>query len=81
MDLQEAVDFPRIHHQWKPDKLYLEKELAAELGDELIKRGWTLEYSGHWSLSQAVMFDALKGDFYGASDSRGVGSAGPASDR
>src|SRR5271165_3928744 len=25
MNAQDAVDFPRFHHQWKPDKLYLEK--------------------------------------------------------
>ena len=24
MNAQDAVDAPRIHHQWKPDKLYLE---------------------------------------------------------
>ena len=29
MNAQEAVDAPRFHHQWLPDRLYLEKRLFA----------------------------------------------------
>jgi gamma-glutamyltranspeptidase/glutathione hydrolase len=28
MNIQDAVDFPRFHHQWLPDKLYLENGFA-----------------------------------------------------
>lgn len=27
MNVQDAVDFPRIHHQWQPDKLYVEQAM------------------------------------------------------
>jgi len=80
MDIQEAIDAPRIHMQWKPDKLYLEKEITSEVISEIRNRGWTVNQSGHWSLSQGVMIDIETGEFFGASDARGVGSAGPRSD-
>ena len=34
MDIKSAVDAPRFHHQWKPDKIYMEKSLAV---DEILK--------------------------------------------
>ena len=30
MNVQDAVDWPRFHHQWKPDKLYLEKGISPD---------------------------------------------------
>lgn len=30
MNIQEAIDAPRIHHQWQPDSLYLERMALAE---------------------------------------------------
>lgn len=47
MDMQEAVDAPRFHHQWLPDEVALEKEAVrklvrhslAETGYKLIDRG------------------------------------------
>tara|TARA_Y100000994_G_C15701517_1_gene445268 strand:+ start:3798 stop:5441 length:1644 start_codon:yes stop_codon:yes gene_type:complete len=30
MDIQSAVDMPRFHHQWKPDNIYIEKELYSD---------------------------------------------------
>ncbi len=41
MDIQSAVDMPRFHHQWKPDNIYIEKELYS---DSLLK---TLSNIGH----------------------------------
>ncbi len=34
MDIQNAVDMPRFHHQWKPEKIYIEATLHS---DTLIK--------------------------------------------
>ncbi len=75
MDIQAAVDAPRIHMQWRPDKLWVEEEVSPEVVTSLAGRGWTVEHGGHWSISQAVMIDQATGDFYGASDARGVGTA------
>ncbi len=75
VDIQAAIDAPRIHMQWKPDKLYFEDEVPLEVIRELQLRGWNAVRDGHWSLSQSVVVDFEKGDFYGASDARGVGTA------
>jgi len=31
---------------------------------------------GNWSLTQGVMYKAETGDFFGASDARGIGNSG-----
>jgi gamma-glutamyltranspeptidase/glutathione hydrolase len=77
MDIQAAMDAPRIHTQWRPAALYVEKEVPPEVVKELRSLGWQVEPGGNWSLSQTVMWDADSGCFYGASDARGVGTAGP----
>jgi len=81
MNIQAAIDAPRIHMQWKPDKLYIESEVVPEVIQKLRTMGWIIDQSNHWSLSQVVMIKTTTGDFYGASDARGVGSAGPLGDR
>jgi gamma-glutamyltranspeptidase/glutathione hydrolase len=78
MDVQAAIDAPRIHYQWRPDKLYCEKEIPPEVVRELTVKRWDVEHGGNWSLSQGVEFNAETGCFYGASDARGVGTAAPA---
>jgi gamma-glutamyltranspeptidase/glutathione hydrolase len=30
MNVQEAIDWPRVHHQWMPDQLYLEKGVSPD---------------------------------------------------
>jgi len=75
MDVQAAIDAPRIHMQFRPDTLYVEKECSPETIADLRQRGWEVVKSGYWSLSQAVQYDRATGLFYGGSDSRGVGSA------
>ena len=39
MDVQRAVDFGRIHHQWMPDELRIEARLPASLDETLKKMG------------------------------------------
>ena len=77
MDVQAALDAPRVHQQWRPDKLFLEKEVPPEVVRELVMKGWEVEPGGNWSLSQAVEYRSESGEFFGASDARGVGAAGP----
>ena len=43
LSVQEAVDQSRLHHQWKPDKLYLEKGFSPDTKALLEKRGHVLE--------------------------------------
>lgn len=42
MDIQQAVDQPRIHHQWMPDRLYHEPGLSPDTLELLRKRGHEL---------------------------------------
>jgi len=45
LDLPQAVQRARYHHQWMPDKLVLEKQGVEEaLGEALALRGHTLEW-------------------------------------
>ena len=40
MNIQQAVDFPRFHHQWKPDELWLENHgFAVDTLERLEQRG------------------------------------------
>jgi gamma-glutamyltranspeptidase/glutathione hydrolase len=42
LDIQRAVDQPRIHHQWMPDRLYHEPGLSLDTLELLRKRGHEL---------------------------------------
>ena len=73
MNAQEAVDFPRFHHQWKPDKLELEKGISPDTVALLKKMGYDVEQSDRVSIArvEAIM---VKGEWLeGGTDGRGSG--------
>ena len=50
LNIQEAVDAPRFHHQYLPDELYLEPGFSPETVAGLRALGYTLDIKdGHWS--------------------------------
>ncbi len=83
MDIQEAIDAPRIHHQWLPDKVYMEPyalspdtlRLLAGMGYDVgIDPDWTI-----WGEAAGILVGgkSLKeiqagggARYYGAIDSR-----------
>jgi gamma-glutamyltranspeptidase/glutathione hydrolase len=75
MQLQAALDFPRIHEQWQPDKLYLEDAFPIDAAFELQRRSHTIAYGGYWSAVTAIQADSTSGFIFGAADSRMNGSA------
>jgi len=85
MNVQEAVAAPRFHHQWIPDKLYLEPEFSADVIDALSARGHNVEQSGRrWSSAQSIVIEVgaegAGGDdvlMTGGSDPRSDGSGAP----
>ncbi len=79
MDVQQAVAFPRFHHQWQPDVLYLESAIPADVVGGLRARGHRVEVSPrNWSSAQAVVVDAETAIHWGGSDPRSDGiAAGP----
>ena len=76
MNVQEAVGAPRFHHQWVPDKLFLEPEFARDVVEALEARGHTVDISGrHWSSAQSIVIDPESGLMTGGSDPRADGEA------
>jgi gamma-glutamyltranspeptidase/glutathione hydrolase len=87
MNIQQAIDAPRIHHQWMPDLIRFEPYgLNADTRKELERRGHlfpkrsggngaTEETSALIGDAHGVMVDAKTGLRLGASDSRRGGKA------
>ncbi len=70
MDIQEAVDAPRIHHQWMPDKLFAEKDaLVWDVAKALESKGHQIEYRGNIGDAHCIMVDS-SGIRLGAPDPR-----------
>lgn len=75
MPLQEAIGAPRIHHQWRPDVLFIESKLDGKTRDGLTKRGHELEELGSGGVSQAIRWLPEEGVFWGVHDPRVPGKA------
>jgi gamma-glutamyltranspeptidase/glutathione hydrolase len=68
MPVNEAVMAARIHHQWMPDNLIAEAEIAAETKRALERRGHNVRERGEVGVAQAIV--AEKGKVSGAADPR-----------
>lgn len=55
MDIQDAVDAPRIHHQWQPDKLYVQPGISPDTRAILGAKGHDLSESGGIGRLQAIV--------------------------
>jgi gamma-glutamyltranspeptidase/glutathione hydrolase len=70
MSIQEALDAPRIHHQWLPDELVYERRaLAPDVTAGLRGRGHKLSEHGPIAEVEPIGLDAA-GRYTGASDPR-----------
>ena len=49
MPIKEAVEAPRIHHQWIPDELNVEDKLPPETKKSLERRGHAVEKGLPWA--------------------------------
>jgi gamma-glutamyltranspeptidase/glutathione hydrolase len=71
LNIQEAVDAPRFHHQYLPDKLYLEPGFAAQTIAQLRSMGYKVEVrEGHWSNGECIAVDPETGELLGGQDHR-----------
>ncbi len=76
MTVQEAVDAPRIHHQWMPDKLIVERGgFPADVIDAMTARKYVIETTRSIGDCQAIMIDPKTGGLLGAADPRSDGKA------
>jgi beta-lactamase class A len=77
MNVQEAVDAPRVHHQWLPDRIQHERlGLSPDTLALLRARGHTLfESPFNQGAAQAIVFNAKEGVLEGGYDRRSSDSA------
>jgi gamma-glutamyltranspeptidase/glutathione hydrolase len=71
LNIQEAVDAPRFHHQYLPDILYLEPGFSPDTIAALRAMGYTITLShGHWSDGECIAVDPSTGDLLAGQDHR-----------
>jgi gamma-glutamyltranspeptidase/glutathione hydrolase len=68
MPVKEAVEAPRIHHQWIPEEINVEAKLAPETKKSLERRGHTVKERTSLGVVQAIL--AKRSKVAGAADSR-----------
>ena len=70
MSVEEAVQNPRFHHQWKPEDLFIEKNaLNEELIQQLESKGHTVTERSDIGRVEAIFYK--NGELIGAADRRG----------
>jgi gamma-glutamyltranspeptidase/glutathione hydrolase len=83
MNIQEAVNAPRFHHQWMPDMVNVEQwfspdavRLLEQMGHK-VEIGETVagEWTPYWSDGECIAIDPKTGERLGGSDVRNNGKA------
>jgi gamma-glutamyltranspeptidase / glutathione hydrolase len=75
LDIQEAVNAPRFHHQWLPDQILVEDRLSPDTMNLLRSKGHKLKVEHFWGDGECIMIDPRTGERLGASDGRNNGKA------
>jgi gamma-glutamyltranspeptidase/glutathione hydrolase len=75
MNIQDAIDFPRIHHQWKPDQLYIERGISPDTIALLKKAGYPIEETKPVVVARVEAILLSDGWLQGGHDERGSGKA------
>jgi gamma-glutamyltranspeptidase / glutathione hydrolase len=75
LDLQEAVNAPRFHHQWFPDEILVEDRLSPDTMNLLRSKGHQLKVEHFWGDGECIMIDPKTGERLGSSDGRNNGKA------
>jgi gamma-glutamyltranspeptidase / glutathione hydrolase len=75
MNIQEAIDYPRIHEQWVPDVLYMEPEFPFDVQTALRDRRHNVLVQSRWAAVTAIVADSTYGGWWGGADSRVEGLA------
>ncbi len=78
MNIQEAVNAPRFHHQWLPDEVLVEKWFSPDTLRALRSVGHHVvvgipsghDVSPYWSDAECIAVDPQNGDRLGATDVR-----------
>ena len=75
MNIQQAIDSPRFHHQWMPDRIQFEPMgVNRDTRAALERKGHTFaEKAGNMGDAEGIMIDPKNGMRLGASDPRSGG--------
>lgn len=76
MDIQQAIDMPRIHHQWLPDEINYEKfGLSLDVIQSLQSKGHIFGTTRILGRCEGIVVDFENEILLGATDPRGYGAA------
>ena len=77
MNIQQAIDWPRFHHQWMPDEIRWEPfGISPDTMQKLISMGHKFsERSGNMGDCEGVMIEDRTGVRLGGNDSRANGKS------
>ncbi len=76
MTVDEAVESPRVHHQWLPDMIWAEDRISPELEKGLVERGHQIRKRGTMGHANILEVDPETKGFRAVADqSRDGGSA------
>ncbi|MCF6270823.1 MAG: gamma-glutamyltransferase [Melioribacteraceae bacterium] len=76
MDIQEAINRPRFHHQWKPERIdYEHLGMTEDVKANLIKKGHFIGKERTLGRAEGIIVDYENNIIWGASDPRGYGEA------
>jgi gamma-glutamyltranspeptidase / glutathione hydrolase len=75
MDIQEAVNAPRFHHQWLPDEIRAEDRISPDTLVILRAKGHKFKMEHLWGDGECIEVDPKTGERLGASDGRNNGKA------
>ena len=71
LNIQQAVDAPRFHHQYLPDIVYLEPGFPASTVSALQAMRYTVHVGQrHWSNGECIEVDPKTGELEGGQDHR-----------
>ena len=78
LNIQQAADAPRFHHQYLPDRIDLEKKFSVNVADQLKVMGYTVnrlavadEHNpGTWGDSELIAIDPKTHELQGGHDNR-----------
>ena len=75
LDIQEAVTASRVHHQWKPNIVYLEWDIPYDVAQNLVAKGHRVKMGGAGSTVEAIYIDRENRLLLGGADPRSEGKA------